>query len=119
MAAGLSGKDLSQSVLLGLACLFIPIERDLPFAFHHVAGRIDGHSSVESFQRRIAEVTLLDVPGKHRCALAACRRAQENTGTREITTTGFKIRTGNFPRVRHGGLLSEYRSFRYNPMRRK
>src|SRR5260370_22711951 len=112
MAACLSGKDLSQSILLRLACLFIQIERDLPFSFHHVAGRIDGHSSVESFQRRIAEMALLDVPGKHRRALAACRRAQENTRTRDITTTGLKIRTGNFPRVRHGGLLSECTSFR-------
>src|SRR5260370_34598950 len=118
MAACLSGKDLSQSILLGLACLYLQIERDLPSTFHHVAGRIHGNSSVESFQRRIAEVALLDVPGKHRRALAACRRAQENTGTREITSTGFKIRSGNFPRVRHGGLLSDCRSFRYNTMRR-
>src|SRR5262249_42470228 len=105
MSACLAREDLSQSILLILVCTFVHIKGNLPFALHHVTRRLDRKHGVKSAQIDLAIATLVDVPGNQQSAVASCRWSQKDAWTRNVTITGFKIRSGNFPGSRHNGGL--------------
>src|SRR6516225_8596019 len=103
MPARLATEDLSQSIPLIWVCTFVHIKSNLPFALHHVTRRLHRKHGVKFPQIDLPIATLVDVPGNQQSAVASCRWSQKNAWTRNVTITGFKIRSGNFPGSRHKG----------------
>jgi hypothetical protein len=56
---------------------------------------------IKSIQIDLPKATLIDVPSQQDGAFSTGRWAEKNTWTRNFTITGFKVVSGNFPRLRH------------------
>jgi hypothetical protein len=64
MAAGLTGKDRAQRLLLIAAGPVIQIQRDLPFCLHHVSGRRGEQRDVQPVQLHRTEIAFVDMPSE-------------------------------------------------------
>jgi len=62
---------------------------------------MDGKHGVKSIEIDLPKATLVDVPANQQSAVARCRWAQKNTWIGNVTITGVKVGSGNFPRGRH------------------